>query len=74
MGESLQLATRRVNHHLYRLNDTNYTVWTMRMKVALKVHKAWETIDLDEEGEKSDMARALLFQPIPESLILQVGN
>ena len=57
------------------LTDTNYTVWTMRMKVALKVHKVWETIDPgEEEGEKSDIARALLFQSIPESLILRVGN
>lgn len=57
------------------LSDTNYTVWTMRMKVALKVHKVWETIDPGEdEGEKNDMARALLFQSIPESLILQLGN
>ena len=57
------------------LSDTNYTVWTMRMKVALKVHKVWETIEPGEDdGEKNDMARALLFQSIPESLILQVGN
>ena len=57
------------------LNDTNYTVWTMRMKAALKVHKAWEAIDPGEEdGEKNDLAKALLFQSIPETLILQVGN
>ena len=47
----------------------------MRMKVALKVHKVWETIKPgEEEAEKSDIARALLFQSIPEPLILQVGN
>lgn len=35
----------------------------------------WETIDpWKDEGVKNDMARALLFQYIPESLILQVGN
>ena len=57
------------------LSDTNYTVWVMRMKAALKVHKVWEAIDPGEkDGEKNDMARALLFQSIPESLILQVGN
>ncbi|CAA7058193.1 unnamed protein product [Microthlaspi erraticum] len=57
------------------LNSTNYTVWSMRMKVVLKVHKVWDTIETgSEEGDKNDMARALLFQSIPEALILQVGN
>lgn len=57
------------------LSDSNYTVWTIRMKVALQVHKAWEAIDPGEtEGEKNVMAKALLFQSIPESMILQVGN
>jgi len=57
------------------LNTSNYTVWAKRMKVLLKVHKAWETIDpgTDEE-EKNDIATALLFQSIPENLILQVGE
>ncbi|XP_024016279.1 uncharacterized protein LOC112089756 [Eutrema salsugineum] len=61
------------------LTATNYTVWSMRMKVALKVHKAWGVIepgtkDSDKDDEKDDLARALLFQSIPESLTLQVGN
>lgn len=57
------------------LTATNYTVWAMRMKVALKVHKVWEAIEDDStEGDKNDMATALLFQSIPEVLILQVGE
>ncbi|WZZ07843.1 hypothetical protein YC2023_093764 [Brassica napus] len=57
------------------LNTTNYTLWSMRMKVLLKVHKVWETIEPGtDDGDKSDMARALLFQSIPETLIIQVGN
>lgn len=57
------------------LTDTNYTAWTMRMNAALKVHKVWEAIYPGEEtGEKNYLARALFFQSIPESLILQVGN
>lgn len=57
------------------LSTTNYTVWSMRMKVALKVHKAWEAIEPGvEDGDKNDMARAILFQSVPETLILQVGN
>lgn len=57
------------------LNATNYTVWSMRMKILLKVHKAWEIIENEvENDDKNDIAMALLFQSIPETLILQVGE
>lgn len=57
------------------LTSTNYTVWAMRMKAALKVHKAWDAIEGDlTEGDKNDMAVVLLFQSIPDVLILQVGE
>lgn len=59
------------------LNSTNYTVWAMRMKVALKVHKVWEAIESTTDavdGDKDNMAMALLFQSIPEALVLQVGD
>lgn len=57
------------------LNSTNYTVWAMRMKITLRVHKAWEVIESDiVDIDKNDMAMALFFQSIPESLILQVGE
>ena len=39
------------------------------MKAALKVHKAGEAIDPGEEdGEKNDLAKALLCKSIPETL------
>ncbi|XP_018473974.2 uncharacterized protein LOC108845224 [Raphanus sativus] len=57
------------------LTAANYTVWSMRMKIALKVNKVWETV---EEGikdeDKNNMAMALLFQSIPEALILHIGE
>ena len=45
------------------------------MKVLLRVHKVWESIEpgTDDE-EKKYIATALLFQSIPENLILQVGE
>lgn len=47
----------------------------MKMKIALKVYKVWEVIETySAEGDKNDMAIALLFQSIPEILILQVGE
>ena len=55
------------------LTSSNYTVWDMRMKITLKVHKVWEIIETESaDGDKNDMATALLFQSIPEDLILQV--
>ena len=57
------------------LTSSNYTVWSMRMKIALKVCKVWETIDPgNKDEEKNNMAIAFLFQSIPEALILQVGD
>lgn len=71
---------RKNNHYNIQcpmLTVTNYTVWSMRMTVALKVHKVWEAIDPGaDDKDKGDIARALLLleQSIPETLILQVGN
>ena len=40
----------------------------------LRVHKVWEVVESDStEGDKNDLATALLFQSIPETMILQVG-
>ena len=57
------------------LTASNYTVWAIRMKILLKVHEAWDVIEHEtEEIKKNDMAIALIFQSIPEALILQVGD
>ncbi|XP_013673593.2 uncharacterized protein LOC106377926 [Brassica napus] len=61
------------------LTSTNYTVWAIRMKNILRVHKVWSIIetateDDDKSDDKNDMATALLFQAIPEALVLQVGE
>lgn len=57
------------------LNSTNYTVWAMRMKILLKVHKAWKVVETGiDENDKNDIDIALIAQSIPEALILQVGE
>ena len=57
------------------LKATNYTVWAIRMKTFLKVHKVWGVVGNESnEADKNDMALAILFQSIPEALILQVGE
>ncbi|XP_013594361.1 PREDICTED: uncharacterized protein LOC106302391 [Brassica oleracea var. oleracea] len=57
------------------LTSTNYTVWSMRMKVLLRAHEMLDTIEtgLDDQ-KKNDDAIALLFQSVPETLILLVGE
>jgi len=57
------------------LTQSNYTVWAMRMRVMLRVHKVWDTIEPGlTDDNKNDVATALIFQSIPEALTLQVGN
>ena len=42
------------------LTSSNYTVWAMRMKVMLKVHKAWEVIETESaDSEKNDLAKTM---------------
>ena len=55
------------------LTSTNYTVWSMRMKVLLRVHEVWDTIEPgSDDQKKNDVAIALLFQFVPGTLILKV--
>ncbi|XP_013632784.1 uncharacterized protein LOC106416961 [Brassica napus] len=43
------------------LTSSNYTVWAIRMKLLLKVNKAWEAIETESTS-------------IPEALVLQIGD
>ncbi|XP_056864172.1 uncharacterized protein LOC130511279 [Raphanus sativus] len=55
------------------LTSSNYTVWSMKMKIALKVSEVWEVIDPGTKDEKkNNMAIAYLFQSVPEALVLQI--
>ncbi|KAG7583121.1 GAG-pre-integrase domain [Arabidopsis suecica] len=57
------------------LTSTNYTVWAMKMRIALRVHKVWEVIETNVvNDDKNVIAMALLFQSIPEALVLQIGE
>ncbi|KAG7598928.1 Zinc finger CCHC-type [Arabidopsis suecica] len=78
MGEIVPVKSKEIGSSSIRcpmLTTTNYTVWTMRMKPMLRVNRAWEAIEPGSTDEDmNDLAKALLFQSIPESLILQVGE
>lgn len=57
------------------LTTTNYTVWALKMKIVLQLHKVWEAVETEKKkGEQNIMATALLFQAIPEALVLQIGS
>ncbi|KAI3506206.1 hypothetical protein L1887_28562 [Cichorium endivia] len=58
------------------LTSTNYTVWAMRMKVVLRIHKVWTVIDpgTDASEEKDCLAMGLLYQALPKNLIMQIGE
>ncbi|XP_076893582.1 uncharacterized protein LOC143545615 [Bidens hawaiensis] len=57
------------------ITSTNYTVWAIRMKVLLNVHKVWDTIDPGAtDDDKNNIAIALIYKSIPEATIMQVGN
>lgn len=57
------------------LTSANYTFWAIRMKILLKVHEAWEVVETGaEDAKKNNMAIALMFQSIPETLVLQYGE
>lgn len=57
------------------LTAANYTLWAIRMKILLKVHEAWEVVEQGTDDiKKNDIAIALIVQPIPETLVLQLGD
>lgn len=44
------------------LNTTNYTVWVIRMKILLKVHKVWEVVENESnEAEKTTWQQLCYF-------------
>lgn len=57
------------------LSTTNYNVWVKKMKALFKLHKVWEAIDPGtEEEDKINMAIVLLYQSVPETLVMQFGD
>ncbi|KAD5961432.1 hypothetical protein E3N88_12905 [Mikania micrantha] len=60
------------------LTSQNYTTWAIKMEAILDAQGLWETIDdSDADGvdeKKSKLARAFLFQAIPEEVLLQVAK
>ncbi|GJW18938.1 hypothetical protein Tco_0026374 [Tanacetum coccineum] len=57
------------------LTSTNYTIWSMLKEVLLGIDRVWDAVDPGlADAKKNNIVMGLLFQSIPEDLVLQIGN
>ncbi|XP_071695074.1 uncharacterized protein [Rutidosis leptorrhynchoides] len=60
------------------LTATNYTTWAIRVEAILDAHGLWESIEtpvgMTVDEKQSKLARAFLFQTVPEDVLLQVAK
>lgn len=60
------------------LNSTNYTIWAVKIRAIFNVHGIWEAVEpttgTEVDQKKNNTAIAMLFQAIPESMVLQVAH
>nr|GEV02159.1 zinc finger, CCHC-type [Tanacetum cinerariifolium] len=59
-------------------NSTNYTIWAVKIKALFNVHGIWEAVELTTNAKvdqkKNNMAIAMLYQAIPENMVLQIAS
>ena len=67
-----------MNFQYPMLNSTNYTIWAVKIRALFNVHGIWEVIEptqgTEVDKKKDNSAIAMLYQAIPESMVLQVAN
>ncbi|KAI3520492.1 hypothetical protein L1887_09941 [Cichorium endivia] len=60
------------------LTSTNYTTWAIKMEAIMDAQGLWESIEPETgvvaDDKKSKMARAFIFQAIPEDILMQVAK
>ncbi|XP_076955594.1 uncharacterized protein LOC143630479 [Bidens hawaiensis] len=77
MGDANQAKKETISGSFQcpRLTKTNYTIWSMHMEVIFGIHGVWDVIHPgSNDAKQNNIAKALLFQSIPEEQILQIGN
>nr|GFA00155.1 hypothetical protein [Tanacetum cinerariifolium] len=77
VGDSSQPPVKDINltFQCSLLTSTNYTIWSMCMEVLLGIHGVWDVVDPGlDDAKKNNIVKGLLFQSIPEDLVLQIGN
>lgn len=61
------------------LTKSNYTAWSLKMKVFMQAHGIWEAIEPADpktkvEEKKDKVALAAIYQAIPEDILLSVAD
>ncbi|XP_074378634.1 uncharacterized protein LOC141720181 [Apium graveolens] len=61
------------------LTKTNYTAWSLKMKVYMEAHGIWEAVEPKNEKEKVDekmdkMALSAIYHGIPEEILLSIAD
>nr|GEW41706.1 zinc finger, CCHC-type [Tanacetum cinerariifolium]GFB29056.1 zinc finger, CCHC-type [Tanacetum cinerariifolium] len=59
-----------------KLTKTNYTLWSILVETVLRAYGLWESIDPVTEAtvdeKKNYTTKAIIFQTLPEDILLQV--
>nr|XP_017239706.1 PREDICTED: uncharacterized protein LOC108212495 [Daucus carota subsp. sativus] len=60
------------------LTKSNYTAWSLKMKVYMQAHGIWEAVESTGtkviEGKVDKMALAAIYQGIPEDVLLSIAE
>ncbi|GJW29435.1 zinc finger, CCHC-type containing protein [Tanacetum coccineum] len=80
--ENNRVVYKEIATQLYQcpvLNNTNYTLWALRMKKILMANGVWDLIEGTSTSKEPDIkkdssASAYLFQGLPEDLQMQVAG
>nr|GEX85834.1 putative zinc finger, CCHC-type [Tanacetum cinerariifolium] len=60
------------------LTSTNYTTWAIKIEAIMDAQGLWESVEsaagVAVDEKKSKMARAFIFQAIPEDILMQVAK
>nr|GEZ21053.1 zinc finger, CCHC-type [Tanacetum cinerariifolium] len=57
------------------LTETNYTTWSIMIEIVVRAYGHWDAITDDEVAEKkSYTTKGIIFQTLPENVLLQVAK
>ena len=61
------------------LARSNYTAWSLKMRVFMQAHEVWEAIEPSDpkaviEVKKDKVALAMIYQGIPEEMLMSISE
>nr|GEX73716.1 retrotransposon protein, putative, Ty1-copia subclass [Tanacetum cinerariifolium] len=69
------LSKGKLTQHARRMGLRLASSFMMRMEVLLGIHGVWDVVDPgSDDAKKNNIVKGLLFQLIPEDLVMQIGN